>query len=128
MFFQKWVKILDNWRKHFKQTIIITVLIQVFQILSIYFIVKSLNLPIPFSALLIFTPLIGMIHIFPLTFFNIGVREGVNILLFTSLVGVSSVDCVSMAMLFYVVVLPSILIGFVLVLLLYLFKTKKIKQ
>jgi uncharacterized protein (TIRG00374 family) len=84
--------------------------VQFMVVLIVWFVGLALHTQVAFVYFLIFVPLISVITMLPLTINGIGLREGVFYLLFSQ-VGMSREACVSLGLLYYLVVVLTALPG-----------------
>ena len=110
-FLRKVTTALLHWKTHWKTNLILSFTIQIVQIIFLWSMIQTLGLTVPFGALFVFYPLTIITNLVPLTFFNVGVREGVQTLLFGSLVGIATADCLALSLVLYATLLPSVLLG-----------------
>ncbi len=92
------------------KSLLISFGVQFMVVLIVWFVALALHTEVPFIYFLIFVPLINVITMFPLTINGIGLREGVFYLLFSP-VGLSREACISMGLLYYLVVVLTALPG-----------------
>ncbi|HEY2931649.1 MAG TPA: lysylphosphatidylglycerol synthase transmembrane domain-containing protein [Acidobacteriota bacterium] len=84
--------------------------VQFLSVVIVWCIGRALHVDVPFIYFLIFVPIISIITMIPLTINGIGLREGSFYLLFSQ-VGMSRESCVSMGLLFYLVMVLTALPG-----------------
>jgi uncharacterized membrane protein YbhN (UPF0104 family) len=82
-------------------------------IISIFFIVISLDINIPFLNFLQYYPLVLVVSVLPISIGGLGVREIANITAFGPL-GIPNEQCVSLGLMQYALMLAVSAIGFIL--------------
>ncbi len=98
--FYKAIKIYKSKRKTIIIGIAYSVLVQIVITLINYFIAKGLSIPIPFSALLAYIPIITIISLIPLTLNGLGLRE-YSYVFFFSLIGIAKSEALSISLVYF---------------------------
>ncbi|MBI2823044.1 MAG: flippase-like domain-containing protein [Acidobacteria bacterium] len=104
------LKTLSANRSALVQALMISFGVQLAVVLIVWCIGLALRTSVPFVYFLIFVPLINLITMVPLTINGIGLREAVFYLLFSQ-VGMSREACISMGLLYYLVLVLTALPG-----------------
>ncbi|HEY3132671.1 MAG TPA: lysylphosphatidylglycerol synthase transmembrane domain-containing protein [Acidobacteriota bacterium] len=92
------------------KSLLISFGVQFIVVLIVWFVGLALHTQVAFIYFLIFVPLINVITMFPVTINGIGLREGVFYLFFSP-VGMSREACISLGLLYYLVVVLTALPG-----------------
>ena len=103
----------DQFRRQPAQAIGVLAAGAVYQLavlVSVFFAVKALDLPVGFSGVLAFFPAVAILQALPLTLGGLGVREGA-LVLFLRPMGVSDTDAIALGVLFYALNLVVSLLG-----------------
>ena len=74
---------------HTLLAVFLSIAIQIFEQSPHFFIYRAVGMPFPWEGIFTLIPILMLINLIPLSFFNVGVREGAMILLFTHLPGVT---------------------------------------
>ncbi len=113
-----WFNILKKYSKYYhlwkicfldKKILFLTFLFGFFELLGIYFISESLGTNLPFFSILIYFPLIILTTSIPISFWGLGVREGIIILLFAKYAAVNKLFALSILYSFSEHILPTLL-------------------
>lgn len=99
---------------HTLLAVFLSIAIQFSSNLLTFFIYRAVGMPFPWEGIFTLIPILMLINLIPLSFFNIGVREGAMILLFTHLPGVTPALCIAASTIGYASVLFPAFIGFLL--------------
>jgi uncharacterized protein (TIRG00374 family) len=84
---------------------------QFLMVLMSWLIYISVGVPLSLADMLLYVPVFFILTLIPLTIFNIGVKEGLSIWLFTTIPGVLAVDCLAANFLGYVLAILSAMVG-----------------
>ncbi len=87
-----------------------SLLYQTSSMLVLYVVVRMLELPVPFAAVLAFGPAVAMLQVLPISLGGLGVREGALVLLLHPL-GVRTGQAVALGLLWYGMILIASLLG-----------------
>jgi uncharacterized protein (TIRG00374 family) len=108
--FYRAIKIYKSKRRTIIIGIAYSVLVQMFITLINYFIAKGLSIPVSFSALLAFIPLITIISLIPLTINGIGLRETAYVYFF-SYINIAASEAFSISLVYLVISVITSSIG-----------------
>ncbi len=108
--FYRAVKIYKSKRKTIIIGIAYSVLVQMVITLINYFIAKGLAIPVPFSALLAFIPIITIISLIPLTINGLGLRETAYVYFFSS-IGIAESEAFSISLVYLAISVITSSIG-----------------
>lgn len=103
----------DRLRRDPKRAAFVTsasLLYQTSAMMVLYVVVRMLQLPVPFAAVLAFGPAVAMLQVLPISLGGLGVREGALVLLLHPL-GVSGGQAVALGLLWYGMILIASLLG-----------------
>ncbi|OGW37363.1 MAG: hypothetical protein A2Y97_05695 [Nitrospirae bacterium RBG_13_39_12] len=100
-----------NQKKVIMKAILLSVLIQLSGILSVYILAFGIGQHIPFLACLIFLPLIIMFTTLPISISGLGIREGAFVLFF-SLIGIKPEIATAISLSWFIAVTAGSLWGF----------------
>lgn len=87
-----------------------SLLYQASAMLVLYVVVRMLQLPVPFAAVLAFGPAVAMLQVLPVSFSGLGVREGALVLMLEPL-GVTTGQAVALGLIWYGMILLASLLG-----------------
>ncbi|MBI2027236.1 MAG: flippase-like domain-containing protein, partial [Deltaproteobacteria bacterium] len=99
-----------NNRKALLNSLCCSFLAQATIIPSFYFLSLSLHIKVELIHLIMFVPMIELIANLPLSYGGLGIREALAVFLFTS-VGLTSVDALSLSLLFFLTMIIISLFG-----------------
>jgi uncharacterized protein (TIRG00374 family) len=108
--FYQAVKIYKSKRKTIIIGIAYSVLVQMVITVINYFIAKGLSIPVPFSALLAYIPIITIISLIPLTINGLGLREA-SYVYFFSLIGITESEAFSISLVYLAISVITSSIG-----------------
>lgn len=93
----------NEW-KLFGTTLLKTVILQIFVLLTQYAYFKCINIDIGFEYLLLYVPLVNIVTMFPLSFNGIGIREWIIIETFAKIPGITVEICLASTAIAYSIV------------------------
>jgi uncharacterized protein (TIRG00374 family) len=99
--FYRAIKIYKSKRKTILIGIAYSVLVQMVITVINYFTAKGLTLPVPFSALLAFVPIITIISLIPLTINGLGLREAAYVYFFSS-INITESEAFSISIVYFI--------------------------
>lgn len=132
LFFKLPIRFFDRWRhkrgvggalQHLKairslgtgpllRVVALSIAIQFSSNLLTWVLYRASGMPFPWEGLFSLIPLLMLLNLIPISFFNIGVREGAMIFLFTPLTGITPALCIAASTLGYAAVLAPAFVGF----------------
>jgi hypothetical protein len=104
-----------NHKSSFLNAVFLSIIIQVMNIVVYIILSNALNIKVPWGYFFLFFPIITVISMLPISINGLGIREGVNVYLFTQ-VGVANSQALSLSLSWFLMVMViSLLGGFVFV-------------
>ena len=84
---------------------------QVSVVVSVAFIFRALDLPIPLAGVFVYVPAVAMLQVLPLSFNGLGVREGALVLFLSPWPGVSGTQAIAVGLLWFFATLVVSMLG-----------------
>ena len=104
-----------NHKSSFLNAVFLSIIIQVMNIVVYIILSNALNIKVPWGYFFLFFPIITVISMLPISINGLGIREGINVYLFTQ-VGVANSQALSLSLSWFLMVMViSLLGGFVFV-------------
>ncbi len=99
-----------NHKSSFRDAVFLSIIIQVMNIVVYIILSNALNIKVPWGYFFLFFPITTAISMLPISINGLGIREGINVYLFTQ-VGVANSQALSLSLSWFLMVMVISLLG-----------------